>query len=243
MGTGADSHRYFEGMAVAHVLGGLDESDGRVFRSHLLECSDCRAHVGELRALAHDLQDVERDERRVRAAKSIETKRRERGDDEGEDAPANLSSTPRAYRLLAIVAVLLLAGLAVWNFALRNDLANEQAVARNVTDAAELLEFGDRVSPAMLATGPGVDVRLALDDERAVLLLQGVPDGEPHAIYQLSSTGGVLDSHAVQPRDEKIFLLVRLREGARQLVVTQPGQGVPADPKGARVLTATLEAE
>lgn len=241
MGTGADGHRYFEGMAVAHVLGGLDESDGRVFRSHLLECSDCRAHVGELRALAHELQDVERDERRVRAAKSIETKRREGGEDERDDQPPTLTTTPRVYRLLAVVAVLLVAGLAVWNFALRNELAQERAIAENVTDASQLLEFGEQVSPALLSTGPGVDARLARDEERAVLLISGVPDGEPHAIYQLSGTGGVLDSHAVQPRREKIFLLVRLREGATQLVVTQPGQGVPADPKGARVLTATLD--
>src|SRR5688572_33317351 len=72
----ADGHRYFEGLAVAHVLGGLDDSEGRVFRSHLLECGTCRARVGELRAISHDHADVERVELPRRPALAIATKRR-----------------------------------------------------------------------------------------------------------------------------------------------------------------------
>ena len=67
-GEPGSEHRRYEEMAVAHVLGGLTPAQGRTFRSHLLECADCRARVGELRAIAHELAGVERDEERERAA-------------------------------------------------------------------------------------------------------------------------------------------------------------------------------
>lgn len=238
MSADADGHRYFEGMAVAHVLGGLDESEGRVFRSHLTECSECRAQVGELRSLAHDLQDVERDERRLRAAKSIETKRRESADEDDGGAPAPVAVAPRAYRLFALVAVLLLVGLAVWNFTLRSTIVNQQAAVTNVTDAAELLELGDAVSD--LDHPSGLDVVVRRDGDRAVLLIRGL-ESDGHAIYQLDSAGDELDSHPVTAKEGRIFLLVRLRRGVDQLVVTMnPGRDVPDSPRGPRMLTATL---
>src|SRR5687767_13346777 len=115
----ADGHRYYEGLAVAHVLGGLDDTEGQVFRSHLLECVDCRARVGELRAIAHDLADVERDERRMRAAQAIDTKRRE-GDDGGEESDETPDVT-RASRITVIVGMVLVIGLSLWNFTLRGE--------------------------------------------------------------------------------------------------------------------------
>ena len=91
----ADRHRHYEELAVTHVLGGLSESDGRVFRSHLLDCPQCRARVGELRRIANDLADAERDERRMRAAKAVETKRR---DDDDEEVEPEEPRSPRAHR-------------------------------------------------------------------------------------------------------------------------------------------------
>ena len=238
MSADADGHRYFEGMAVAHVLGGLDESEGRVFRSHLTECSECRAQVGELRSLAHDLQDVERDERRLRAAKSIETKRREHADEEDGGAPPTVAVAPRAYRLLALVAVLLLIGLAFWNFTLRNTLANQQAIVTNVTDAAELLQLGDPVSD--FQQHRSVEAVVRRDENRAVLLIRNL-ESDGHAIYQLDPAGDVLDRYPVTAEDGRIFLLVPLREDVDQLVVTvNPGRDVPDSPRGERMLTADL---
>lgn len=243
MGTDAGKHRYFEDMAVAHVLGGLDESDGRVFRSHLLQCPDCRTHVGELRALAHDLADVERDERRVRSAKSVETKRREDADQADEDddpLPAPVAS--RVPRLLVLVGVLALLGLAGWNFTLRNSLANQEAIVATVTDAAELLEFGEEV--AWQAHADGVDASLRMDGDRLVLLVTGLADGDTtHAIYQLDGDDDVVASEPVEVRDGRLYYLVPLLADSRRLVVTRPDQALSDHPAGQGVLEATLPAD
>ncbi|MDP8971454.1 MAG: hypothetical protein M3N52_13335, partial [Actinomycetota bacterium] len=138
-GRGSEGHRYFEGLAVSHVLGGLDESEGRIFRSHLLECAACRARVGELRAIAHELADVERDERRVRAAKAIETKRREADDDPAVDKP---QPPPRATRIVALAGLMLIIALAVWSFTLRSAVSKLQNALDDRLEASAVMEFG-----------------------------------------------------------------------------------------------------
>lgn len=239
MGTDADKHRYFEGMAVAHVLGGLDESDGRVFRTHLLECSACRAHVGELRALAHDLSDVERDERRVRSARSVETKRREdAAEDDADDDPVPPPATARVPRLLVLVGVLVLVGLGAWNLTLRNTVVNQGAVVATVTEAAELLEFGEEVE--FTAHAADVEATLKLRDDRLVLLVTGLSDEAAHAIYQLGGDGQVVASEPVEVTDGRLFYLVPLREDSRRLVVALPLEGGADPPTGEQVLEATL---
>lgn len=241
MGTDADEHRYFEGMAVVHVLGGLDESDGRVFRSHLLECSDCRARVGELRALAHDLADVERDERRVRAAKAIETKRRERTDeDDGEEerplAPPGLRLYPR---LLVLIGVLLLSGLAVWNFGLRSTIANQQEKVDNLSEAAAVVAFGTEISPSEVMEGVRASIKTR--DDQLVLIVTGLDDDSLHEIYQLDVERGVVDSHGGVPSvDGRIHLMMNLHEDARHLVLIDPGDGVTDPANDPNVLEARL---
>lgn len=240
MGTDADKHRYFEGMAVAHVLGGLDESDGQVFRSHLLECSDCRAHVGELRALAHELADVERDERRVRAAKSVETKRRQATDDDEEEGAAAIPPSPaaRVPRLLVLLGVLVLVGLAAWNLTLRSTVANQQAHVDTMADGAELLEFGDEVD--WVSSLEDIDATVKMRDGRLVLLIVGLDDDATHAIYQLDASDGVVAAQTAEVTEGRIHYLVPLREDTRQLVVTRTGASVPDQPTGERLLEATL---
>lgn len=241
MGTDADEHRYFEGMAVVHVLGGLDESDGRVFRSHLLECSDCRARVGELRALAHDLADVERDERRVRAAKAIETKRRERTD-EDDDEEARLPAPPglRAYpRVLLLIGVLLLASLAVWNFGLRSTIANQQEKVDNLTQAAAVVAFGTEISPSevMDDVQAGIKVR----DDQLVLIVTGLDDESRYEIHQLDFEEGIVDSHrGIRSVDGRIHLMMNLHEDARRLVLKGPSDGASDPLGGPHMLEARL---
>lgn len=238
MGSETDGHRYFEGLAVAHVLGGLDESDGRVFRSHLLECSDCRARVGELRALAHDLADVERDERRVRAAKTIETKRRERAEDDEEEEPPLPAPGLRYPRLLALAGVLALIGLALWNYTLREEISNQQVIVDTVTDAAELLETGQPVSTQDLTISDDrVDARVHTDEGRAVLLVTGLPDDASHAIYQVDGSNKVVDTYTMRSTDHRLFVLVALRDETRKLWVTRPRTD---DTEPVEVLTADL---
>lgn len=226
MGTDADEHRYFEGMAVVHVLGGLDESDGRVFRSHLLECSDCRARVGELRALAHDLADVERDERRVRAAKAIETKRRERTDEDDDEeerlpAPSGLRSYPR---LLVLVGVVALSSLALWNFGLRSTIANQQETVDNLTEAASVVAFGTEISPSEVMEG--VSAGVMTRDDQLVLIVTGLEDEAGHEIYQLDVEEGIVDSHrGISSVEGRIHLMMNLHDDARHLVLKGPGGG------------------
>lgn len=236
MGSETDGHRYFEGLAVAHVLGGLDETDGRVFRSHLLECSDCRARVGELRALAHDLADVERDERRVRAAKTIETKRREHAEDDEDEVPPVPPPGLRYPRLLAVAGMLALIGLALWNYALREAVSNQQAIVENVTEAAELLQTGDEVTDLEIPDDR-VNARVYTDEDRAVLLVTGLPDDTPHDIYQVDARNRVVDTYPIRSSDHRLFVLVPLRSETRQLWVTRP-RTEDADP--VEVVTARL---
>lgn len=244
MGTDSDKHRYFEGMAVAHVLGGLDESDGRVFRSHLLQCSDCRAHVGELRALAHELADVERDERRVRAAKSVETKRREdTEDDDPDDAVADAPPVVARFpRLLVLIGVLALVGLAAWNMTLRSTVANQRDAASTVTDGAELLAFGDDVD--WTATDSDINASIRTRDDRLVLLVAGLDDDVQYGVYQVANDGQVVGAQPVEARSGVIHYLVQLRDDARTLLVTRSVGDRPDDPPegapGERFLEATL---
>ncbi|HWB70969.1 MAG TPA: hypothetical protein VG452_02030, partial [Egibacteraceae bacterium] len=135
---GAEGHRYFEGLAVSHVLGGLDDSEGRVFRSHLLECGVCRARVGELRAIAHELADVERDERRVKAARAIETKRRE----VEEEPPEPSASSPRSVQVAALLGLVVIMGLAAWAFTLRGTVTNLQLAVDQLLKASTVRELG-----------------------------------------------------------------------------------------------------
>lgn len=244
MGTDSDKHRYFEGMAVAHVLGGLDESDGRVFRSHLLQCPECRAHVGELRALAHELADVERDERRVRAAKSVETKRREdTEDDDHDDAVADAPPVVARFpRLLVLLGVLALVGLAAWNMTLRTTVANQRDAASTVTDGAELLAFGDEVD--WTATDSDIQASIRTLDDRLVLLVAGLDDEAGYSVYQLGSDDRLVDVQGVDARAGVIHYLVELREDARTLLLTRsaadPPDDPPEGPSGERLLEATL---
>lgn len=240
MGTDADEHRYFEGMAVVHVLGGLDESDGRVFRSHLLECSHCRARVGELRALAHDLADVERDERRVRAAKAIETKRRERADEE--DDQDELPPVPPGFRyyprLILLIAVVLLMGLAAWNFTLRSTIADLQDYVGDLGVAAEVTELGTEIEPHQLMAD--VEASITRRDDQLVLFVTGLPDEAVHGVYQLDADDGVVGAYPILAAEGRIHHLVRLHDDARELVVTQPSRDLTDHPTGPRVLEARV---
>lgn len=225
--AGSEGHRYFEGMAVSHVLGGLDESEGRVFRSHLLECGDCRARVGELRALASDLADVERDERRQRAAKAVETKRRESDDDDldGNELPANT----RTARVVVLVGLVLLIVLAAWNFTLRNTIAQVQTNAAADEEATATLLTGVPWS----VTDEGVDatVRADADGQTLALMIDGMPSNNATAddvvgIYLRNAAGDVVFNLNKEVYNGRLLLSIPLHDAATELVVTNP-HGVP----------------
>ncbi|MPZ72840.1 MAG: hypothetical protein GEU74_06345 [Nitriliruptorales bacterium] len=236
----AGGHRYFEGLAVAHVLGGLDDSEGRVFRSHLLECGSCRARVGELRAIAHDLADVERDERRVRAAQAIDTKRRE-ADEELEDAPEQVPST-RSSRVTVIIGLVLIIGLSLWNFTLRSALTVQQTIADQMRQAGVIADSGTAWDTLLAATG--VEASVSHKDDRYVIAADGLKPG-PHGVYVLTASGVVVrnDDLPVQ-EDGRVYRLFSLPESADRVVIYRAtdtnGNPVPPgpEPKGHKVFEA-----
>lgn len=228
-------HQRYEEMAVAHVLGGLDESEGRLFRNHLVACTDCRARVGELRALAHDLADVERDERRVRAARALETKRREVRS--GEDDP---DEPPRSYRprILTVLGVSAILALTAWNFTLRGTLEQVGQDLDRSVDAGAAMATG--AAGEVLQQEPGVTGLAKVQDGSVVVLVDGLVDGRVYGLYLLDGDGEVLFRAPVQSKDARLFSMVDLERGAQRLILTLP-EGVPgANPSGTTVFEADL---
>lgn len=230
-----DGHNRFEEMAVAHVLGGLDDDTGREFRSHLLECGDCRARVGELRALAHDLADVERDERRLRAARAVETKRRGREADEEQP-----SAPPGRSRLVALMVVGAILALAAWNFTLRGNVDRLESALDASMAAAALLEFGEPGVVVQSATGVRGQVKGS--EETMVLLVDGLDDERLYGLYARTDSGEVVYRRPAEPTGGRLFLMLPRPRDAATILLTAP-QGPPAgEPSGLTVFEAQLPA-
>jgi hypothetical protein len=236
-----DGHRYFEGLAVAHVLGGLDDTEGRVFRSHLLECRTCRARVGELRAIAHDLADVERDERRVRAAQAIDTKRRE--SEEEPEEPEEPAPAARPSRMTVIVGLVMIIGLSLWNFTLRGSLTFQEAENRALVQAGVVVQSGEEWT--LVREASGVDGSVISKDERFVAAIDGLSTEQIYGLYVQNAAGVVTARYDLPAPDGRIYTVQRLPEDAVRITLTNPGRetnapGRPGDrPDGERVFEAT----
>ena len=241
----ADGHRYFEGLAVAHVLGGLDDSEGRVFRSHLLECSTCRARVGELRAIAHDLADVERDERRVRAAQAIDTKRRE-ADEDVDDTIDPIPPT-RSSRISVVVGLVLVLGLSLWNFTLRGELTVQETAYNQLIDAGVVNATGEEWVTTPVMDAVQGSVRHA--EDQMVLAVDGLEPSHLYYVYLQDASGQSKTSLPLRTFDEgRIYRLLPLGEGVVRLTLTDQenvadGEAEAAEatdlPVGDTVLQAT----
>lgn len=203
-------HRDYEGMAVAHVLGGLDEERGRVFRAHLLECSDCRARVGELRAIASDLAGVERSARREEqeeeASAALDTKRRD------DPAPAEQSSPPARWPMVAVVGLLAaVIGLSMYIFVLRAQITGlEQEVADRAT-AAAVLEHGNDAPLTFEATDVVATVRTDRGD--IAVVVDGLADDETYQATLLNSEAGTSQTMPAAVDDGRLLLLIERRPG------------------------------
>lgn len=235
---GPHAHRPFEDMAVAHVLGGLDSDQGRVFRSHLLECTDCRARVGELRAIASELATVERDERRERSARAVEVKRREEAE---EDEVADLAGPWQAPRWVVAVLVAVAVVLGAYAFVVRGNVARlEQALDQRLA-ASAALEHGEELPVRYRA--PGVDATAKANGEDVVLLLEGLEAERTYGVYLVDDTpsGAVtVYRHPLVPRDGAVFLMLPLVGAEDRLLVTAPEGGVTLDPDGQRIFEAVV---
>src|SRR5680860_136969 len=242
MEGGRDAHHHFEQLAVAHVLGGLDDGDARVFRSHLLECPTCRARVGELRAIAHGLADVERDERRTRAANAVETKRREL---DIEQQPEPQPSSTRTVRVAMAVGLVLLIAMTGWNFLLRTNLERRDLDLVQLRTAAAILELGQPAE--MAAVAEEVNAQVSYDAEGIVVAAHGLVAGRVYAIYLNDAAGNLLDRpRPVMADDDRMLQLLPHVAGTATVTVTQPDPEGPvpdtAD-QGRPILQALLPAQ
>ena len=214
---------------MAHVVGGLTLDEGRLFRSHLLECTACRARVGELRAIAHDLADVERDERRERASKRTETK--ERQDDEEQTIPASTSRFSGRTTLLIGVGLVLLMALSSWNFVLRSRLETAQDVMALQRRAVTVLQDG---TPWRTLTTSGAEGQVATLDRDMVVMVHDL-SGSTYGIYLLDAEGETIHRAQVTATNGTLFEYVDdavVLPAAEQLLVVRSDRLLP-DPGGA----------
>ena len=193
----SDEHRPYEDYAVRHVMGSLDESESGAFRSHLLDCAECRARVGELRSIASDLAEVERSERRERVSKQIETKERET--DEPEPLPPVQDPPSRSIKVVSVLGIGLLVVLSVWNFVLRAQNADLGNAVAALDGAAETVNFGDPWSTAQVA--PGHQGVARIDNSRLAVLVRGTDDDASYLITFRDADGDQLDRDRVVSRD------------------------------------------
>jgi hypothetical protein len=243
----SDGHGDFEEMAVAHVLGGLDQSQGQLFRSHLLECHDCRARVGELQDLAHELDDVERDERRARAVNALDTKRA----DEAEDEESGQAETPdkgerrgrrRWARPAAIAAAVAIVLLSVWNFTLRGEVQRATENAETLQDGAAVAALGE--AGRVTASRGGVEGQVRVRSRRMTLVVDGLEDAR-YGVYVVGEDGSTVPTvrPAAKQATEGQLLLYRpeeLPDSAEAVVVTEGSRPLPPEPEGELVLEASL---
>lgn len=230
-------------MAVAHVVGGLTLDEGRLFRSHLLECTACRARVGELRAIAHDLADVERDERRERAAKRTETK--ERLDDAAEAAPPTSRRLRVRPTLLVGLGLVLLMVLSSWNFVLRSRLEQSDEVMSLQRRAVRVLQEGTRwrvLTPSeddIANRTTSVDGQVTTLDGDLVVMVDGLTDAA-YGIYLLDGNGAPIGSEPAEAANGTVLAYlseVRRLGDVRQLLLVRSEDLMP-QPRGQTVFAA-----
>lgn len=203
-------HRHYEDMAVEHVLGGLDEERGRVFRAHLLECPTCRARVGELRAIASDLAGVERHakrEQRAHVSGPVDTKERDEPHDEAPPPAAQPPILP--WVVLGVVLMAALVGLAAYVFALRGQVTGLEQDLRDRTVASEVLEHGRNLDVALYE--PEVEATAKLDDDHVALLADGLAADAAHEIVIIDTDGDRQRTEPAESTGGRLLALLRPR--------------------------------
>lgn len=222
-------------MAVAHVVGGLSLDQGRLFRSHLLECTSCRARVGELRAIAHDLADVERDERRIRTAKRTETKAEEASEDPPVASPTRLSG--RATLLMAAGLMILMA-LSAWNFVLRGRLQQGEETMTLLRQSVGVLQDGQAWRNVQSST-PGVGGKVSTLGEDMVIMVDGLVERQ-YGIYLLRSDDETVHRQSVEATNGMVYEYVvdRAAVNAADRVLLVRTDELTPDPLGTTVFEA-----
>ncbi|MGH3440597.1 MAG: hypothetical protein ACRDUY_00825 [Nitriliruptorales bacterium] len=233
-------HERFEKFALSHVLGGLGTSEAAEFRSHLLDCRDCRLRVAELRDIAAELAATERDERR-RASVATQVAR-SAAQSEGEGSRFTFLAAPWFRISVLVVGLALLAGTFFWNFHLRRVTGEYERTLAAQSDALEMLASGDTLESKVSG---GVRAVAAQQDGAVAVSLSDLPELAADEIL----VGWVLDADeteqfvigdatAIAGQQVVAFVVETVGE---VLVVTVEKRGtVPSEPGGRELVRIDL---
>lgn len=235
-----EGHERFDGLALDHVLGGLSGRQATDFRSHLATCTDCRSRVAELRGIAAELGEIERDER-SRARLRTEVARRDEAD------PAEVTPTRHltiGHVTAVTIAVLLLAvGVAFWNLHLRTQVDAYASVVSSHSDALRDLATGLEVEARFREGASG---RFVATDGRVAFALAGLElrPREMAAVWTIDDDGEVELTEAVPGvlLSQGTYAGVVDREGVAAITITREDGQPGASPDGRELAQTDLRA-
>lgn len=233
-------HGRFETLAVGHVLGGLPASDASEFRSHLVGCETCRRRVAELRDIASDLAAAERDERvqaRVRTDVALEAEM----DAVDLVTPPGIGLTNRNLGVVALLVLLVIAGLGFWNLHMRGQVT----VARSGIDRADTtLETFAEGRPVTAELAGSMRGQMVTDGDRFAFALTDVPElGDPErlVVWLLGTEEGDRAVLLADQDDGSLIGAVELEDADGVLITAQTAtDGTPREPAGRELLRTDL---
>lgn len=237
----AGQHDRYERLAVAHVLGGLDEVAAADFRAHLLQCRQCRRQVAELQDLAADLAVAEREERAQLRLKTAVEDEEEDGEGSRPDTDLPWGFGRVASAALAGTVLIVLAALLVWNMDLHHRLRHATTTAEVREEVLAELAQGVAVP---VEFGRGAHGVVVVDERDVTASVAGLPELRPGQVLVVwLETGGL---EAVESYDNsgvvdgRVAFTHRAPTATRLLVTVEPGPTGDA-PTGPRLLEATLQ--
>ena len=226
----SEHHDRFEALAVGHVLGGLDQHDSSEFRTHLVGCRRCRTHVAELRRLADELSQVEREERQ-RAATMLEVAEETDAEEPTRPSPWHRAGVRASVALLVLVVMV---GLLFWNLHLRRVNSILETLATSRSEVIRILSEGD---PLEVEAADGVGAAAARSGDEIALSVHGLPASglnELLLVWSLRPDGYALDEDIVPAGaygDGRLSLVVPAR-GVSEIVISMETvpltRGLPA---------------
>lgn len=178
----------FEDLAGAYVLDAVTPTERLAAEEHLATCAGCRKLLRELRDAADllplaapQIDPSEQLKQRVMSAIAQESERPLQ--------PVNLASRRRQLswgtRLLAVAAILaivLLGGLAVWNVSLQGQLASLRSQLATVTSANSSVSYA--IKGTQYAAGASGEIVYIPQQHLTVLTVRGLPQLQSAHVYQ-----------------------------------------------------------
>jgi anti-sigma-K factor RskA len=241
----------------SYVLDSLSDEERAQFEAHLGRCPDCRAEVAELRQVV-DVLPLALDE--VEPSESL--RRRVMDISREDDRPALIPipggrATPRPRtswhwpEMAAIAAaVLLVAGLGVWNIHLQQQINSDQAALAYQQQISAAILAKAKVSP-MSGRGNDQAASAALVQPRrqqaAYLVVQGLTGTPRNSVYELWLFHGTTPEPSTvftySGSAPQIFKLPSDTKGYSLAAVTvEPGPNGRSKPSGPVVLAGKLNA-